>query len=191
MASNDPLAKPVIRGNYLTDPLDVATLVEGIQIALSFGNTTAMAKYNMTLSNHPLEACSRHPFLSNDYWSCAVRQDTGPENHQAGSCKMGPSSDPMAVVDPRLRVHGIRGLRVADTSIMPQVFIVLLFLWPSAMTNLVRGEFSFSSSFFFFFFEKEVKNLHSSKREYRVETKIATKQHVCIENFYFYYFRVL
>ncbi|XP_043515900.1 glucose dehydrogenase [FAD, quinone]-like [Frieseomelitta varia] len=121
LASNDPLAKPVIYGNYLTDPLDVATLVEGIQIALSFGNTTAMAKYNMTLSNHPLEACSRYPFLSNDYWSCAVRQDTGPENHQAGSCKMGPSSDPMAVVDPQLRVHGIRGLRVADTSIMPQV----------------------------------------------------------------------
>ncbi|KOX78880.1 Glucose dehydrogenase [acceptor] [Melipona quadrifasciata] len=121
LASNDPLAKPLIYGNYLTDPLDVAILVEGIQIALSFGNTTAMAKYNMTLSNHPLEACSRYPFLSNDYWSCAVRQDTGPENHQAGSCKMGPSSDPMAVVDPRLRVHGIRGLRVADTSIMPQV----------------------------------------------------------------------
>ncbi|KAK1137672.1 hypothetical protein K0M31_002169 [Melipona bicolor] len=121
LASNDPLAKPLIYGNYLTDPLDVAILIEGIQIALSFGNTTAMAKYNMTLSNHPLEACSRYPFLSNDYWNCAVRQDTGPENHQAGSCKMGPSSDPMAVVDPRLRVHGIRGLRVADTSIMPRV----------------------------------------------------------------------
>lgn len=153
MASNDPLAKPVIYGNYLTDPLDVAILVEGIQIALSFGNTTAMAKYNMTLSNHPLEACSRYPFLSNDYWSCAVRQDTGPENHQAGSCKMGPSSDPMAVVDPQLRVHGVRGLRVADTSIMPQVFIVLFFLRPGA-ANLVS------------IFEE---------REYRVETKVANE----------------
>nr|XP_003707314.1 PREDICTED: glucose dehydrogenase [FAD, quinone]-like [Megachile rotundata] len=121
LASNDPLAKPVIQGNYLTDPLDIAILVEGIRIALSFGNTAAMAKYNMTLSNAPLAACSRYQFLSNDYWSCAVRQDTGPENHQAGSCKMGPANDRMAVVDARLRVHGIRGLRVADTSIMPQV----------------------------------------------------------------------
>ncbi|XP_029045750.2 glucose dehydrogenase [FAD, quinone]-like [Osmia bicornis bicornis] len=121
LASNDPLAKPVIQGNYLTDPLDVAILVEGIRIALSFGNTTAMAKYNMTLSNVPLAACSQYPFLSNDYWSCAVRQETGPENHQAGSCKMGVSRDRMAVVDPQLKVHGIRGLRVADTSIMPQV----------------------------------------------------------------------
>ncbi|XP_031846617.1 glucose dehydrogenase [FAD, quinone] isoform X2 [Nomia melanderi] len=121
LASNDPLAKPLIHGNYLSDPLDVAILVEGIQIALSFANTTAMRKYNMTLSNTPIPACSQYPFRSNDYWSCAVRQDTGPENHQAGSCKMGPASDRMAVVDPRLRVHGIRGLRVADTSIMPQV----------------------------------------------------------------------
>nr|XP_033205998.1 glucose dehydrogenase [FAD, quinone]-like isoform X2 [Bombus vancouverensis nearcticus] len=121
LATNDPLAKPIIHGNYLSDPLDMAILLEGIQIALSFGNTTAMAKYNMTLSNQPLSACSQYPFLSNDYWRCAVRQETGPENHQAGSCKMGPASDPMAVVDPLLRVHGIKGLRVADTSIMPQV----------------------------------------------------------------------
>lgn len=80
-----------------------------------------MAKYNMSLSNMPLSACSQYTFLSNEYWNCAIHQNTGPENHQAGSCKMGPSSDPMAVVDPRLRVHGIKNLRVADTSIMPQV----------------------------------------------------------------------
>ena len=129
LATNDPLAKPIIHGNYLNDPLDMAILLEGIQIALSFGNTTAMAKYNMTLSNQPLSACSQYLFLSNDYWRCAMRQDTGPENHQAGSCKMGPASDPMAVVDPLLRVHGIKGLRVADTSIMPQVFIFLFLLF--------------------------------------------------------------
>lgn len=69
----------------------------------------------------PLSACSQYTFLSNEYWNCAIHQNTGPENHQAGSCKMGPSSDPMAVVDPQLRIHGIKNLRVADTSIMPQV----------------------------------------------------------------------
>lgn len=123
LASNDPLAKPIIRGNYLSDPMDVTILIEGIEIALSLANTSAMAKYNMTLSNSPSPACSAYPFLSKEYWACAVRQDTGPENHQAGSCKMGPSNDPMAVVDHRLRVHGIRNLRVADASIMPQVNI--------------------------------------------------------------------
>lgn len=121
LASNDPLAKPIIHGNYLTDPMDGRILVEGINIALSLANTTALSKHNMTLNHTPLPACSKFQFLSNDYWNCAIRQDTGPENHQAGSCKMGPASDPMAVVDNQLRVHGIKGLRVADTSIMPQV----------------------------------------------------------------------
>ncbi|KAK2575515.1 hypothetical protein KPH14_011236 [Odynerus spinipes] len=121
LVSNNPFEKPFIRGNYLNEPIDAAILVEGIQIALSLANTSTMAKYNMTLGNTPLPACSQYTFLSNEYWNCAIRQDTGPENHQAGSCKMGPVSDPMAVVDPRLRVHGIRNLRVADTSIMPQV----------------------------------------------------------------------
>ncbi|KAL6446941.1 hypothetical protein ACFW04_001378 [Cataglyphis niger] len=121
LASNDPLAKPIIRGNYLSDPMDVKILVEGIEIALSLANTSAMAKYNMTLTNRPSPACSAYPFLSKEYWACAIRQDTGPENHQAGSCKMGPPNDPMAVVDHRLRVYGIKNLRVADASIMPQV----------------------------------------------------------------------
>lgn len=121
LASNDPLAKPIIWGNYLSDPMDVTILVEGIEIALSLANTSAMAKYNMTLNNSPLSACAGYPFPSKEYWACAVRQDTGPENHQAGSCKMGPPNDPMAVVDNRLKVYGIKNLRVADTSIMPQV----------------------------------------------------------------------
>lgn len=121
LASNDPLAKPIIWGNYLNDSMDATILLEGIEIALSLANTSAMSKYNATLNGHPIAACSQHPFMSNEYWMCAVRQDTGPENHQAGSCKMGPARDPMAVVDPRLRVHGIRNLRVADASIMPQV----------------------------------------------------------------------
>ncbi|KAG7204113.1 hypothetical protein KM043_001961 [Ampulex compressa] len=120
LASNDPLAKPIIWGNYLSDPVDAAILIEGIQVAMSLANTTAMSRYNMTFNNL-VTACSQYMFGSVDYWNCAIRQETGPENHQAGSCKMGPASDPMAVVDPQLRVHGIRGLRVADTSIMPMV----------------------------------------------------------------------
>ncbi|XP_016912171.2 glucose dehydrogenase [FAD, quinone] isoform X1 [Apis cerana] len=121
LASNDPFAKPVIHANYLSDPLDEAVLLHGIRIALSLSNATSLAKYNVTLANPRLQACSQHPYASDEYWRCAMRQDTGPENHQAGSCKMGPAADPAAVVDSRLRVHGIAGLRVADTSIMPRV----------------------------------------------------------------------
>ncbi|KYN01283.1 Glucose dehydrogenase [acceptor] [Cyphomyrmex costatus] len=121
LASNNPLESPIIWGNYLNDSMDVQILVEAIEISLSLAKTSAMAKYNMTLINQPLRQCSKYQYLSKKYWACAVRQNTGPENHQAGSCKMGPPNDPMAVVDNRLRVRGIGNLRVADTSIMPQV----------------------------------------------------------------------
>lgn len=121
MANNNPLTKPVMQANYLQDAQDVAALVEGMEIAISLMNSTVLAKYNITLMDQPIQACSQFTFLSKEYLSCAVHQDTGPENHQAGSCKMGPINDKMAVVDPQLRVHGIRGLRVADASIMPKV----------------------------------------------------------------------
>lgn len=59
--------------------------------------------------------------LSYEYWDCQFRYNTRPENHQAGTCKIGPSSDPLAVVDPALRVRGVERLRVADASVIPRV----------------------------------------------------------------------
>lgn len=74
----------------------------------------------MANGNHP--ECEQYKkSMSYEYWDCQFRYDTRPENHQAGTCKMGPSADPMAVVTPNLKVHGIEGLRVADASIMPKV----------------------------------------------------------------------
>lgn len=52
---------------------------------------------------------------------CQIRAATGPENHQSGTCKLGPSIDPSAVVDSELRIHGISNIRVADASIFPIV----------------------------------------------------------------------
>ena len=49
-----------------------------------------------------------------------MRRHSDTEYHPVGTCKMGPSSDPMAVVDHALRVHGLQGLRVVDASIMPR-----------------------------------------------------------------------
>lgn len=67
------------------------------------------------------EKYKKFKLLTKEYWDCQFRYNTRPENHQAGTCKMGPSADPMAVVSPGLKVHGVDGLRVADASIMPQV----------------------------------------------------------------------
>jgi choline dehydrogenase len=53
-----------------------------------------------------------------DAWLLA---NVGTQHHSSGTCKMGPASDPMAVVDQYLRVHGLQGLRVIDASVMPDV----------------------------------------------------------------------
>ncbi|EDX11970.1 glucose dehydrogenase [Drosophila simulans] len=121
LRSADPLDPPRIVANYLTHERDVKTLVEGIKFVIRLSQTTPLKQYGMRLDKTVVKGCEAHAFGSDAYWECAVRQNTGPENHQAGSCKMGPSHDPMAVVNHELRVHGIRGLRVMDTSIMPKV----------------------------------------------------------------------
>ncbi|XP_015513391.1 glucose dehydrogenase [FAD, quinone] [Neodiprion pinetum] len=121
LRSSDPLDKPMIYPKYLTVPEDVARLVEGIKFAVRLAETDALKRYGFQLDKTPVKNCEHLKFGCDAYWECAVKHDTAPENHQAGSCKMGPANDPMAVVDNELRVRGIRNLRVADTSIMPRV----------------------------------------------------------------------
>ncbi|XP_025205894.1 glucose dehydrogenase [FAD, quinone] isoform X2 [Melanaphis sacchari] len=121
LKSSDPLAHPAIHARYLSHPDDVAVLVDGIKIAIRLSETPALRKYGMELDRTPTMGCEDLEFGCDAYWECAVRRNTGPENHQAGSCRMGPPSDPGAVVDAELRVHGIDRLRVVDASVMPVV----------------------------------------------------------------------
>uniref|UniRef100_A0A182J274 Glucose-methanol-choline oxidoreductase N-terminal domain-containing protein n=1 Tax=Anopheles atroparvus TaxID=41427 RepID=A0A182J274_ANOAO len=121
LKSNDPLEHPKIVVNYLKEDHDIKVLVEGIKFAVRLSETDALQAYGMDLDRTQVKACQDMEFGSQEYWECAVRQNTGAENHQAGSCKMGPTSDPMAVVDHELRVHGVRNLRVVDASVMPKV----------------------------------------------------------------------
>ena len=58
---------------------------------------------------------------SDDEIETALRELVNTAYHPTGTCKMGPDSDPMAVVDGRLRVRGVSGLRVVDASVMPEI----------------------------------------------------------------------
>lgn len=121
LRDNDPLSKPLIYPKYLTHPDDVGGLIEGIKFSIRLAETRTLEKYGFKLDKTPVKGCENLRFGCDAYWECAIKHDTAPENHQAGSCKMGPAEDPLAVVDNQLTVRGIRGVRVADTSIMPKV----------------------------------------------------------------------
>lgn len=96
--------------------------MEAAKIGMSLAGTKALSRMNASLNEFPIPGCSWHKYPSDEYWACAVRHYSQTIYHPSGTCKMGPHTDPDAVVDPRLRVYGVSGLRVADASIMP--FIV-------------------------------------------------------------------
>lgn len=123
LRSSDPFEAPVMVANYLTAPGDIDVLVEGIRIIQNLTRSdTLVSKYGIQLQDTTYGDCAElNEFDSDDFWKCAIRYSTGPENHQASSCRMGPSSDEYAVVDNQLSVYGIDGLRIADASVMPKV----------------------------------------------------------------------
>lgn len=121
LKSKNPMEYPLIYANFLTDPVDVAVLREGVKSAIALGETVAMKRFGSRFWSKPLPNCKHLPLYTDDYWDCYVRQYTLSIYHYSCTAKMGPASDPFAVVDPQLRVYGISGLRVIDASIMPKI----------------------------------------------------------------------
>lgn len=121
LKSKNPLDYPLLYHNYLTHPEDVAVLREGVKAAIAFGETSSMRRFGARFHSKPLPNCKHIPLFTDEYWNCLVRQYTMTIYHMSCTAKMGPPSDPMAVVDPELRVYGIKGLRVIDASIMPAI----------------------------------------------------------------------
>lgn len=110
----NPTTAPLIDPAFLKDPVDLATLVKGTQMGHDIMESAAFAPYRGKML-YPLErndTAQVEQFLRN-------YSDT--EYHPCGTCRMGPATDSMAVVDATLRVHGIQGLRVVDASIMPNL----------------------------------------------------------------------
>ncbi|XP_067634954.1 glucose dehydrogenase [FAD, quinone]-like [Eurosta solidaginis] len=117
--SNNPLEAPVIDPNYFEDEEDVEFLLEGIKEAIRITEQPAMQKLDTRIHSIPVPGCEQYLFGSDDYWRCSIRTLSYTLHHQVASCRMGPESDPTTVVNAELKVHGIQGLRVADTSIIP------------------------------------------------------------------------
>ena len=115
LKSSDPAENPIIEPRFFTDPSDTAAMVEGIRIARK---VMQQAPIVGLLDGEVVPGSS---VTSDEDLSRYVRERSGTIYHPAGTCKMGPASDPFAVVDSRLRVHGVDGLRIGDVSIMPTI----------------------------------------------------------------------
>jgi choline dehydrogenase len=109
--SPDPTAAPVITPNYLSDPADMRVMSAGIRYTREIFAAPAIAKYSVTETLPGSATTSDESLL--DY----AKNFGSTVYHPVGTCRMGDGVS--AVVDSRLRVHGLGGLRVIDASIMP------------------------------------------------------------------------
>ena len=111
LESSNPADLPVIDPQMLEHPKDIRAMLAAMKFVQRVADTEPLSKYCG-------ELISPYP---NEDWEKFARSTYTSYFHGAGTCKMGPASDPMAVVDQRLRVHDMENLWVADASIMPTV----------------------------------------------------------------------
>ena len=115
LKSPDPQDAPAIHPNYLATPLDQEVAVAGLKLSRRIAHSKAMARL-IEEEVEPGGNCR-----SDDDLLDAARRLGTTIYHPTSTCKMGPASDATAVVDERLRVYGVEGLRVVDASIMPNL----------------------------------------------------------------------
>jgi choline dehydrogenase-like flavoprotein len=115
LASADPHAAPVIDPNYLNDSRDAEAMIDAVRLGIKILQQPGFAKYA------PVPMAPACQTLTDEEILAFVQAQALTVYHPVGTCKMGREDDPMAVVDPCLNVHGIKGLRVVDASIMPTI----------------------------------------------------------------------
>jgi len=115
LASADPKDTILVNPNYLGDDNDIKTYIKGVRTALKFFQTSALKAYTdlrtITLS---LDA-------SDEEIEAYIRGKAESIYHPVGTAKMGKDDDPMAVVNSKLQVRGVKNLRVADASVIPNL----------------------------------------------------------------------
>jgi choline dehydrogenase len=137
LRSADPFEPPVIQPNYLAEESDRRVLLAGMKLARRLLRTEPLAPY------YDYEDYPGDKVQSDDELLEAAKQRGTTTFHPAGTCRMGPASDPLAVVDDELRVHGLERLRVIDASIMPTMLSANLnaatLMLADKASDLIRG----------------------------------------------------
>jgi choline dehydrogenase len=113
LRSADPTQAPVLDPRYFAEPSDLATMVAAVRQVREIGEQKALGDWR----SH--EVAPGPDVRTDDEIAAYIKRTLLSYHHQVGTCRMG--IDRMAVVDPRLHVHGVPGLRVADASVMPAI----------------------------------------------------------------------
>lgn len=122
-ATNPIFGSPLIYPNFLKDPTDEKKILEGIQEVVRLFDTEVFKSADFEFDPRLIlnNECKEYERVTQEFWSCIVRQFTAPLHNYVGTCKMGPAKDPESVVDYNLRVYGVASLRVVDASIIPKI----------------------------------------------------------------------
>ncbi len=113
LSSNNPKDNPLVDPNYLADPYDRETSANGVRNSVEIFNQPSLQKYIKQIHYPGNEVRTHEDFIN------YARQYGRTSYHPTCTCKMG--TDAMSVVDPQLRVHGMEGLRLCDSSVMPSL----------------------------------------------------------------------
>lgn len=121
LASRNVTDPPKIYANLLSAEEDLNTLLRGIKLLENLEEGCTFSRLDAKRVRLHIPECAELEEGTAENWKCQMRHIAMSIYHPVGTCKMGPATDPTAVVDARLRVHGVEGLRVADASIMPRI----------------------------------------------------------------------
>jgi choline dehydrogenase len=116
LASTDPRVQPALNYNLLAAPYDRQRMRDALRLAIQVSQHPAFRDIIRERLNPKDE-----DLVSDDAMDRWLLRNVYTQHHISGTCKMGPASDPMAVVDQYCRVHGLQNLRVVDASVMPDV----------------------------------------------------------------------
>ncbi|XP_065365220.1 glucose dehydrogenase [FAD, quinone]-like [Calliphora vicina] len=121
LKSSSPKDAPLINADYMSVAEDVEVVLRAIKYLENLEQTQAFQQKQAELLHIPIEECDQYTFKSEQYWRCYVTYFSATCYHHVGTVKMGSEADVKACVNPRLKVKGVKNLRVVDASIMPYV----------------------------------------------------------------------
>lgn len=123
LKSNNPMDDPIINLGYYRNEYDLLVAAEGVKFMNTLINTTYFKKVGGSLPRLSVSGCEYVPWGTDEYWKCYAKNTVASLLHGVGTCSMGRQG----VVNERLRVHNVAGLRVVDASVIPKI--------PSGNTN--------------------------------------------------------